>query len=216
MLLEDPATSDTNDTLAIPKQMIGGCDVHTNQGLRSIIERQLWTKVLINKPGRLKLKFDLITPVLSKELRSELEDFDVDEVSGSVKDLDKCNANGGLDKKKKKRYIVNGCKSKKLLKFHHLTYTKNDGEDEQKQFTLQINLLQNSVRIHSDTAIRKDGRVQSYCGLRLTKTTTRFLGVRIVPLQPPDGNRIDIDQIVGPSTSKYASNLLRKRSAGTY
>ncbi|GJR18530.1 hypothetical protein Tco_0967057 [Tanacetum coccineum] len=40
MLLEDPATSDTNDTLAIPKQMIGGCDVHTNQGLRSIIERQ--------------------------------------------------------------------------------------------------------------------------------------------------------------------------------
>ncbi|GJU09913.1 hypothetical protein Tco_1132309 [Tanacetum coccineum] len=35
--------------------------------------------------------------------RSELEDFDVDEVSGSVKDSDKCNADGGLDKKKKKR-----------------------------------------------------------------------------------------------------------------
>ncbi|GKF28138.1 hypothetical protein Tco_0094480, partial [Tanacetum coccineum] len=75
-------------------------------------------------------------------------------------------------------------------------------------------LLQNSVRIHSDTTIRQDGRVQSYCGLRLTKTTTGCSGARIVPLQPPDGNRIDIDQITGHSTSKYASTRLRRRSAG--
>ncbi|GKE11644.1 ATP-dependent DNA helicase PIF1, partial [Tanacetum coccineum] len=37
---------------------------------------------------------------------------------------------------------------------------------------------------------------------------------RIVPLQPPDGNRIDIDQIAGHSTSKYASTRLIRRSAG--
>ncbi|GJV34720.1 ATP-dependent DNA helicase PIF1-like protein [Tanacetum coccineum] len=38
--------------------------------------------------------------------------------------------------------------------------------------------------------------------------------LRIVPLQPPNGNRIDIDQIAGPSTSNYASTRLRRRSAG--
>nr|GEV75985.1 ATP-dependent DNA helicase PIF1-like [Tanacetum cinerariifolium] len=38
--------------------------------------------------------------------------------------------------------------------------------------------------------------------------------IRIVQLQPPDGNRIDIDQIARPSTSKYASTRLRRRSAG--
>ncbi|GJZ87615.1 hypothetical protein Tco_0659225 [Tanacetum coccineum] len=65
-------------------------------------------------------------------------------------------------------------------------------------------LLQNSIRIHSDITIRRDGRVQSYCGLRLTETTARSLG----------GNRIDIDQIAGPSISKYASTRLRRRSAG--
>ncbi|GJW24305.1 DNA helicase PIF1, ATP-dependent [Tanacetum coccineum] len=66
----------------------------------------------------------MFNDTVTELLKSELEDFDVDEVSGSVKDLDKCNANGGLDKKKKKRYIaedseteyiVNGCESKKLL-----------------------------------------------------------------------------------------------------
>nr|GEX62840.1 hypothetical protein [Tanacetum cinerariifolium] len=36
-----------------------------------------------------------------KKRRSELEDSDADEVSGSVKDSDKCNADGTLDKKKK-------------------------------------------------------------------------------------------------------------------
>nr|GEU39852.1 ATP-dependent DNA helicase PIF1-like [Tanacetum cinerariifolium] len=63
-------------------------------------------------------------------------------------------------------------------------------------------LLQNSIRIHSDTTIKQDGRVQSYCGLRLTKTTVGCSGTTIVPLQQLGGNRIDIDQITGPSTSK--------------
>nr|GEZ76907.1 hypothetical protein [Tanacetum cinerariifolium] len=38
-----------------------------------------------------------------KKKRAKLEDFDVNEVSGSVKDLDKCSADGALDKKKKRR-----------------------------------------------------------------------------------------------------------------
>nr|GEX06155.1 hypothetical protein [Tanacetum cinerariifolium] len=62
-----------------------------------------------------------------KKRSAKLEDSNADEVSGSVKDLDKCNADDALDKKKKKRYIVNGCESKKLLRFHHLTYKNNDG-----------------------------------------------------------------------------------------
>ncbi|GJS36370.1 replication protein A 70 kDa DNA-binding subunit C-like protein [Tanacetum coccineum] len=41
-----------------------------------------------------------------KKRRADLEDSDVDETSGSVKDSDKCNADGALDKKKKKRYIA--------------------------------------------------------------------------------------------------------------
>ncbi|GJV34718.1 hypothetical protein Tco_1395118 [Tanacetum coccineum] len=40
-----------------------------------------------------------------KKRRAELEDSDVDEVSGPFKDSDKCNADGSLDKKKKIRYI---------------------------------------------------------------------------------------------------------------
>ncbi|GKE56150.1 hypothetical protein Tco_1495335 [Tanacetum coccineum] len=41
-----------------------------------------------------------------KKRRAELEDSDVDEIFRSVKDSDKCNADGALDKKKKKRYIA--------------------------------------------------------------------------------------------------------------
>nr|GFC14987.1 nucleic acid-binding, OB-fold protein [Tanacetum cinerariifolium] len=44
--------------------------------------------------------------VENKKRRARLEDFDADEVSGSVKDLDKCNTDGALDKKKKRKYIV--------------------------------------------------------------------------------------------------------------
>ncbi|GKA00636.1 replication protein A 70 kDa DNA-binding subunit C-like protein [Tanacetum coccineum] len=76
-----------------------------------------------------------------KKRRAELEDSDADEVSGSVKNSDKCNADGAMDKKRKMRYIMNGCESKKLLSFHHLTYTNNDGYDAQKKVTLQISPL---------------------------------------------------------------------------
>nr|GEX43099.1 hypothetical protein [Tanacetum cinerariifolium] len=41
--------------------------------------------------------------VENKKRRTRLEDFDADEVSRSVKDLDKCNTDGALDKKKKRK-----------------------------------------------------------------------------------------------------------------
>nr|GEW42472.1 replication protein A 70 kDa DNA-binding subunit C-like [Tanacetum cinerariifolium] len=60
-----------------------------------------------------------------KKKRSELEDSDKDEVCSPVKDSDKRNTDGALDKKKKKRYIVDNCGSEKMAKFHQLTYINN-------------------------------------------------------------------------------------------
>ncbi|GJY98273.1 replication protein A 70 kDa DNA-binding subunit C-like protein [Tanacetum coccineum] len=77
-------------------------------------------------------------PTKERKREAELEDSDGDEVSGPVKDSNKCNADGAFNKKKKNRYIVNDCESKKRLRFHHLTYTNNDREDAQKKVTLQI------------------------------------------------------------------------------
>ncbi|GJW44135.1 hypothetical protein Tco_0072934 [Tanacetum coccineum] len=73
-------------------------------------------------------------------------------------------------------------------------------------------LLQNSVRIDAHTTIRQDGRLQSYCGLRLTETTTDYAGINPLPL--PDSARLRTTDIAGPSTSKYASTRLPRRSAG--
>ncbi|GJZ92938.1 hypothetical protein Tco_0665003 [Tanacetum coccineum] len=73
-------------------------------------------------------------------------------------------------------------------------------------------LLQNSIRIHANTIIRQDRRVQSYCSLGLTETTMDYLGVNPLPL--PNRTRIRATDIAGPSTSKYASTRLPMRSAG--
>ncbi|GJS23495.1 DNA helicase PIF1, ATP-dependent [Tanacetum coccineum] len=189
-----------------------------------------------------------------KKRRAELEDSDADEVSGSVKDSDKCNVDGALDKKKKgdtlrKSLKLSSCPgvdytaqakeietclaivvktlilclriyimfpSSYMVKGNQIPYAKmnRDLHNIHRPTPSFADLLQNSVRIHSDTTIRQDGKVQSYCGLRLTETTTGCSGTTIVLLQPPGGNRIDIDQIAGPSTSKYASTRLRRRSEG--
>ncbi|GJY51338.1 DNA helicase PIF1, ATP-dependent [Tanacetum coccineum] len=73
-------------------------------------------------------------------------------------------------------------------------------------------LLQNSVRIDAHTAIRQDGRLQSYCGLRLIETNTEYAGIN--PLPFPNSDRLRTTDIAGPSTSKYASTRLPRRSAG--
>nr|GEX98493.1 hypothetical protein [Tanacetum cinerariifolium] len=92
-----------------------------------------------------------------KKKRTELEDSNVNEIYGSVKDSDKCNADGALNKKKKMRPVDQS----------------RNGHIPTLSFA---DLLQNSIRIHSDTTIKQDGRVQSYCGLRLTKTTVGCSG----------------------------------------
>ncbi|GJU90262.1 ATP-dependent DNA helicase PIF1 [Tanacetum coccineum] len=68
-----------------------------------------------------------------------------------------------------------------------------------------IDILQNLVRIDANTIIRQDGRVQSYCGLRLTETTTDYLG--IIPLPFPDTTQLNSTNIAGPSTNKMGSLL---------
>ncbi|GKC65554.1 hypothetical protein Tco_1098152, partial [Tanacetum coccineum] len=73
-------------------------------------------------------------------------------------------------------------------------------------------LLQNSVRIDSNTITRQDGRVQSVCGLRLTETPLGLSGSDQLVL--PDTTIINIAQIAGPSTTKYASTRRPQRSAG--
>ncbi|GJY43131.1 DNA helicase PIF1, ATP-dependent [Tanacetum coccineum] len=45
-------------------------------------------------------------------------------------------------------------------------------------------ILQNSVRIEANTVIKQDGRVQSYCGIRLTETTTDY-SVTYYDIVPP-------------------------------
>ncbi|GJY85779.1 DNA helicase PIF1, ATP-dependent [Tanacetum coccineum] len=73
-------------------------------------------------------------------------------------------------------------------------------------------LLQNSVRIDTHTTIRKDGRLQSYCGLKLMETNIEYAGIN--PLPFPNSDRLRTTDIAGPSTSKYASTRLPRRSAG--
>ncbi|GJW92955.1 ATP-dependent DNA helicase PIF1-like protein [Tanacetum coccineum] len=71
-------------------------------------------------------------------------------------------------------------------------------------------LLQRSVRIDSNTITRQDGRVQSYCGHRLTETTLGLSDQLVFQ----DTTTINIAQIAGPSTSRYASTRRPQRSAG--
>ncbi|GJZ88966.1 hypothetical protein Tco_0660748 [Tanacetum coccineum] len=68
--------------------------------------------LLITQPRKLNdcqgIHLSVLPPsrLRNRKREAELEDSDADEVSGSVKDSDKFNADGALDKKKKKRYIA--------------------------------------------------------------------------------------------------------------
>ncbi|GJV77616.1 ATP-dependent DNA helicase PIF1 [Tanacetum coccineum] len=88
----------------------------------------------------------------------------------------------------------------------------NASRNNQRMTPSFTDILQNSVRIDANTIIRQDGRVQSYCGLRLTETTTDYSGIN--PLPFPDTTRLNSTNIAGPSTNKYASTRLPRRSAG--
>nr|GEY67916.1 hypothetical protein [Tanacetum cinerariifolium] len=71
------------------------------------------------------------------------------------------------------------------------------------------NMLYNSVTIHSNTTIRHDGRIHSYCRLKLTNIDAEGLGA----LQLPASTRIDLNQRGEASTSKYAHTHLKRNSA---
>ncbi|GKA09992.1 DNA helicase PIF1, ATP-dependent [Tanacetum coccineum] len=90
--------------------------------------------------------------------------------------------------------------------------TSKERGSQNKQATMPTltELLQKSVRIDSNTITRQDGRVQSYCGLKLTETPLGLSDQLVLP----DTTTINIAQIAGPSTSRYASTRRPRRSAG--
>ncbi|GKB81200.1 hypothetical protein Tco_0948095 [Tanacetum coccineum] len=73
-------------------------------------------------------------------------------------------------------------------------------------------MLNNYVLIQSNTTIRHDGRVQSYCGLSVKDIDVLCSGPNPAILPLSDRNTINVDQTAGPSTSRYASTRLRRRS----
>ncbi|GJR53662.1 reverse transcriptase domain-containing protein [Tanacetum coccineum] len=152
-----------------------------------------------------------------KQKGHDLEDSDVDEVRGPLKNKGKSNADVVVDTKKKRKrdpLILFSHNNQRItpslrdllqnpVRIHANTIIDQDGRiqstmntasrNNQRMTPSFIDMLQNSVRIHTNTIIRQDGRVQSYCGLRLTETATDYSG---------------------PSTSKYASTRLPRRSTG--
>nr|GEX04969.1 helicase [Tanacetum cinerariifolium] len=75
-------------------------------------------------------------------------------------------------------------------------------------------MLNNFVLIQSNITIRHNGRVQSYCGLSVRDIDVLCSGPTLATLTLSDRNTINVDQTAGPSTSRYASIHLRKRSTG--
>ncbi|GJW88154.1 putative gypsy type transposase [Tanacetum coccineum] len=65
-----------------------------------------------------------------------------------------------------------------------------------------------------ETQGRHDGRVQSYCGLSVRDIDVLCSGPNPAIFPLSDRNTINVDQTAGPSTSRYASTRLRRRSAG--
>ncbi|GJY59506.1 hypothetical protein Tco_0459398 [Tanacetum coccineum] len=74
-------------------------------------------------------------------------------------------------------------------------------------------MLNNYVLIQSNTTIKHDGRVQSYCCLSVRDIDVLCSGPNPAILPLLDRNTINVDQTAGPSTSRYASTRLRRRSA---
>ncbi|GJV10652.1 ATP-dependent DNA helicase PIF1 [Tanacetum coccineum] len=99
-------------------------------------------------------------PKEKKKKRSILEDSYTDEECGSSKNTDECDADARMDKNKNKS----------------LVHSPQNNPTIAQSFS---SLLHNSVIIQSNTTIRHDGRVQSYCGLRLTDMDVLFSGVPV-------------------------------------
>ncbi|KAL6573294.1 hypothetical protein OROHE_001753 [Orobanche hederae] len=75
-------------------------------------------------------------------------------------------------------------------------------------------VLNNSIRIHSETIIGQDGNLQFYCGLKLTQNTTTGSSTSSLPR----GTQLNPKQNIGPSTFNYritrpdvVSDLVKRR-----
>ncbi|GJZ69658.1 hypothetical protein Tco_0633208 [Tanacetum coccineum] len=131
-----------------------------------------------------------------KQKGHDLEDSDVDEVSGPQKNTGKSNAKVVVDtKKKRKRHTARDYGPAQEFRL-------SSSHNNQRITPSFRGLLQNSVNISADTIIGPSGRVQS------------AMNNGINPLPFPDTTRLNSTDIAGPSTSKYASTRLPRRSAG--
>ncbi|GJX14081.1 hypothetical protein Tco_0205839 [Tanacetum coccineum] len=136
-------------------------------------------------------------PEEKKKKRSGVEESDADDDCGSSKQPPECNADAGTRKKKQKSHL-----------FVYVTDPQNDPMVTPSLSTM----LNNYVLIQSNTTIRHDGRVQSYCGLSVKDIDVLCSGPNPAILPLSDRNTINVDQTAGPSTSRYASTRLRRRS----
>ncbi|GJV81517.1 DNA helicase PIF1, ATP-dependent [Tanacetum coccineum] len=75
-----------------------------------------------------------------------------------------------------------------------------------------LDFLPRNLRIHSSTIIRQDGKVQSYCGLKITEPVPEYLG--IPPLLFPETTSHNIHSIAGASPSNYSCAAIGSRPAG--
>ncbi|GKB62831.1 hypothetical protein Tco_0919017 [Tanacetum coccineum] len=87
-------------------------------------------------------------PEENKKKRSGVEEFDADDNCGSSKKPAECNVDAGTKKKKQKSHLC--------------VYVIGPQNDPTVVPSLS-SLLHNSVIIQSNTTIRNDGRMQSYC-----------------------------------------------------
>ncbi|GJT52493.1 RNA-directed DNA polymerase, eukaryota [Tanacetum coccineum] len=141
-----------------------------------------------------------------KQNRGEAAESD-DEAS-FVADTQPASGVGGSlpDRRKHKRRVVDDNRQKasdmKLLCFSQRT---NTAENQSL-----ANILQHSVRIQSNTVIRQDGIVQSYCGLQL-----KGIGASISSTSRiPSHNRTNVYQQAIASTSNYPFSDAHRRKTG--
>ncbi|GKB15197.1 DNA helicase PIF1, ATP-dependent, partial [Tanacetum coccineum] len=187
------------------------------------------SKKIVTKPPT------VCTPLKPNEERKqkghELEDSDVDEACGSFAKEGTSSADVAVDtKKKRKRSATSSHNNQRItlsfrgllqnpVTIHANTIVGPDGRVQSIMNTVFHNkqnitpslqdLLQNLVSTYVNTIIAQDGRIQSTMNI---ETTTDYSGVNPLPL--PDSTRLKSTDIAGPSTSKYASTRLPRRSPG--
>ncbi|GJU71919.1 DNA helicase PIF1, ATP-dependent [Tanacetum coccineum] len=128
----------------------------------------------------------------NKKKRSELEDSDTDEVCGPSNEADGCKADDSKDKKKRKNPLC-----------VYMTDPVNDPTSTPSLSTL----LHNTVFIQSNTTIRHDGIVQSYCCIRLSEINAICLGPAAALVRLLDRAITNLNQSTRELTSKYAYRL---------